>query len=117
MARPLQTEILSHGHYTIIRIVSNLDVLSDFSEVREAVEQQLAAGNTHIVISFKPDAYIYTHSIGVLIKCHTMCAERGGSLSIVAPNEDLMHSLTCIGLDTILELYFSEESLKTEPEG
>jgi acyl-phosphate glycerol 3-phosphate acyltransferase len=50
-------------------------------------------------------------AIAVLIGCHQLIQENGGSLCIIEPNPELFDILETLNIDRVINIYVSEEYL------
>ena len=109
----MKIETARKGDVLILRILENLDINSDISELEKIIQKHVQQGNTSIAVSLTENSRLSSMSIGLLLRCYSTLKDIGGKLSLVQPNKgdsDLLHmlSFTCV-----MDIYNSEEELET----
>jgi hypothetical protein len=107
--------IYKKGKYQLLRIVDDVGLNTDLSELKSAIEDQLSHGETMIAVAFTPQSYLYTKSIAVLISCSEIIKEAGGHLAIVEANRDILDIFSVIDFDKMIKICKNEEDLQENP--
>lgn len=93
--------------------VAIIDIDGDLTpEAREAVEaayQRVAAsGVRKLVMTFKPDAYINSGGIAVIINIAIAGTKKGQTIRLVQPSEHFQKIFTMVGLRQYVEIFANE---------
>jgi len=108
----MRLEIKAHGHYKIIRIEDELEIITDLSELKFLIEGYISHGIRKIAVSFKGTSYIYSGAIAVLMECFKKLSDfPDGRLCIIEPNNELKGVFSALNIDKILKIYNSEDNL------
>ncbi|KMQ52918.1 hypothetical protein CHISP_0139 [Chitinispirillum alkaliphilum] len=107
----MKFETYTKGKYQIVKIRDEQSRISDLSELKDLVNGYLARGKANIAISFGDASYIYSGAIAVLVSCHQMIQNKGGSLCIIEPDPELFDILETLNIDRVINIYVSEEYL------
>lgn len=99
------------GDYTVFRILEDVGLSTDLTELRKSIERELASGARNVAIAFTHSSYLYTRSIAVLIACSEMIKDSGGHLAIVEANKDILDILSVIDFDKMIRIVPAEEEL------
>lgn len=97
--------------YLILRVMEDLTLRSDISELRDIISTKLAEGTVRFAIAFTSRSFLFSRYITVLIQCHKMIQDHNGRLAIIQANDHVLQTLNIIGLDRFLEICSSEEDL------
>lgn len=88
------------------------DLTPEAREAREAVEaayQRVAAsGVRKLVMTFKPDAYISSGGIAVIINIAIAGTKKGQTIRLVQPSEHFQKIFTMVGLRQYVEIFANE---------
>jgi len=95
----------------IIRIKNDIGLKDDIGDLIGLVKEALQTGIANIALCFTQSSYFNTRSVSVLVQCHEILDEKGGHLSIVAPNPDLLDVLRTIGLECSIAVFESESAI------
>jgi len=95
----------------IIRVKNNLGLHDDIHELKDLVSAASAEGVTGIAVSFTLSSYLSSRSISILVQCFEVLKDRGGRLSIIAPNDDIRRALNTIGIAGNVHVYESEADI------
>jgi anti-anti-sigma factor len=104
----LQIESYQKGEYRIFRILEDVGLSTDLYDLKNIIEQHLAAGGKNIAISFTQNSYLYTKSIAVLIACSETIKDAGGHLAIIEANSDILDILSVIDFDKVIKIFKTE---------
>jgi anti-anti-sigma factor len=99
------------GKYMIIRFQDEHSDISDLSELQDLITGYLERDKIHIAVNFCNASYIYSGAIRVLVNCHRMITNKGGSLSILEPDPSLFDILETLNIDRVINIYVSDEFL------
>jgi anti-anti-sigma factor len=107
----MKIHVYAKGPYQILRVEDEVRVISDLSELRTLIDGYLGRGLKHIAVSFTNAAYIYSGAIAVLIDCHKRLKRSGGVLCIIEPKSEIKYMFSYLGIDSVMPVCDSEESL------
>lgn len=79
-------------------------------ELRQAIEEALANGDTRIVINLAEVPMIDSSGIGLLVRFLASTKQRGGSLKLVQPSKFAVQTLRLVGVLNLFEIFNDEEA-------
>lgn len=79
-------------------------------KLRSAVEDNLAKGNTRIVIDMSRVSALDSSGIGVLVRCLTMAKHKGGMVKLSAIPEKAAQTMLTTGILKLFEQFPDEAS-------
>jgi anti-anti-sigma factor len=99
------------------RVVDDVNILAVKRSLKGAGEAVLkdrldalvAQGHFHILIDLKNVPYMDSSEIGRLIRCHLSVRQAGGRVRLCNISDKLMTVLRMTRLDTVLDLFSTEE--------
>jgi anti-anti-sigma factor len=109
----MKIDSAKRGDYLVFTIEKDLNLHSDISPLREAVQKSISVGERTIALRFSPESYFSSQSVAILISCIEQVKESGGKIALLNPNHNLRHLLTIIDIDSSILTFDSEESLAT----
>ena len=107
----MNIDLSTSGYYQIIRIDEDLTVISDLAELRYLVKGYVSEGKRYIAVAFTNASYFYSGALAVLIECYRELAKGNGDLCIIEANENLKSIFRILKIDTILNVYDTEDDL------
>ncbi len=107
----MNIETKSVGNYKVITIYEPLKVIADLAEFKTEIEKHLALEETNIAVNFADASYLYSGAISILITCYRLIHEKGGHLCIVEPQQRVLELLVQMNIDSLIDIYKSEEEL------
>jgi anti-anti-sigma factor len=107
----MKIDIYTRGQYQVIKIIEDLKVVSELSELQFLIEGYLKQGKRNIAVCFSDSSYIYSGAIAILISCYKIIKEQGGDLCILEPNADILAILTFLNINKLITIYHSEFEL------
>ena len=103
-----------YGH-RILRINERLGITTDVSDLREALRQAIEDGHLHVAVSLNGDSFLSSRTLALLIENAEKLTARGGSLSVIAPNSQILEVLAIFDLEWTLRTVKSESELLALP--
>jgi anti-sigma B factor antagonist len=73
--------------------------------LRAAVEKEISAGHTRVVVDLAGIEFIDSSGLGALVGCLKGARQAGGDLRIAAPNKQVTMVLQLSNLDKVLKSY------------
>jgi anti-sigma B factor antagonist len=73
-----------------------------------AVQTQLDAGNTAIVLGMQGVEYIDSAGLGELVACKKRASAKGGNVKLVMPSESVYKVLSIVSLHLVFEIFDNE---------
>lgn len=107
----MKIETYPRGKYRIIRIFNEQKVISDLTELSALVQGYIANGTKHVAISFSCASYLFSDPISVLVNCYKKIKDVQGTLCLIEPQEELLDLLRQLNLDSLVDIYNSEDEL------
>ncbi len=93
----------------VVTVSGEVDVYTA-AQLRSALEDQIAAGHTALVVDLQDVGFIDSTGLGVLVGRLKTVKVVGGRLSVVCTNERILRLFGITGLDKVLPVYDSVES-------
>lgn len=93
----------------VVTVSGEVDVYTA-AQLRSALEDQIAAGRTALVVDLQDVGFIDSTGLGVLVGRLKTVRATGGWLSIVCSNERILRLFGITGLDQVLPVHDSVEA-------
>lgn len=100
---PFSATIRRVGDITIFELEGELDA-SSATNLAQAVETALTAGELHVVVDLAHVAFIDPTGIAALLDAHVQAADLGGRLRVQCPSVPAAHALETAGVAHLLEI-------------
>jgi anti-anti-sigma factor len=97
--------------YQVFRIKEDLALGADFGSLTALLDRALKKGRGKVAIHFTPRSYLYTPTIARLVEYYKLLSDKGGTLCLVQPNEEILQVLETIGLTKLIRIVSSEEEI------
>jgi hypothetical protein len=107
----MQVVWCSKNGYTILCVLERIGALSSAAELKPHLEEAMRVGRKHIALEFTRDSVLLSRFFPLLRECAVRVSATGGSLSIIAPNGQILEMLRVFGGDEALSVVSSEEEL------
>lgn len=107
----MQLQHHAKNGYQVIQILDRVTGESDFSDLKQMVQQFVNQGQVQIAFSFTKESYFYSSAISALVQCLGVIREHNGKLAIIQPNEGMLDTLRIVGLTKMIETFTTEEKL------
>lgn len=104
----MKMSVEQHGKVTILRPLGNLTIGEGDIVLREALEEQLKAGNQHLVLDMKSVKYVDSAGLGELVASLKKTKEAGGNLKLAALNDSVNNLMVLTKLMQIFEIHTTE---------
>ena len=82
----MKIESIKQNDLLILRILENLDIKSDISELEEVIKKHIKKGVVNIAVSLTKNSRLSSMSIGLLLRCYSTLKENNGKLIIIYSN-------------------------------
>jgi len=102
----IDTEL--HERYALLRLRGDFDTL-EIPSLQQKVDEVLQ-GVEFIVVNLRHVKFINSTAIGLLIKIHKRCREKGGLLVVSQPSTFVAKILTTLGIDQLIPILGDNES-------
>lgn len=93
----------------VVTVSGEVDVYTA-PQLRSALEDRIAAGQTALVIDLEDVGFIDSTGLGVLVGRLKIVRKIGGWLSVVCTNERILRLFAITGLDKVLPVHDSVDS-------
>lgn len=97
--------------YRIIDVKDDIGLYTDMRNVKELIEKCLQQNEMNFALSFTENSYLPADCIAIIVSCLEMIIEKGGELSIIKPNEDIISTLRTLSIDGLVKTYQSKEEI------
>ena len=106
----MDISIRKRGETQVIQLRGQLRLGPAVDELRKAIEEALANGDTRIVINLAEVPMIDSSGIGLLVRFLASTKQRGGSLKLVQPSKFAVQTLRLVGVLNLFEIFNDEEA-------
>lgn len=100
-----------HNDYHILRIFQNRFSEADAAALASQVAEYLDRGITRIALAFGENVYPYSKLIAMVVRCHRLVNEKGGSLALIQPSESFGRIAGLLNLPSVVRIVTSEDEL------
>lgn len=104
----MKVSVKEAGKVRVIDLKGRITLGSGDLELRKAVQEQLDAGNTAIVLNMQGIDYIDSAGLGELVACKKRASAKGGNVKLVMPSESVYKVLSIVSLHLVFEIFDSE---------
>ena len=104
----MKVSVKEAGKVRIIDLKGKITLGSGDLELRKAVQEQLDAGNTSIVLNMQGIDYIDSAGLGELVACKKRASAKGGNVKLVMPSESVYKVLSIVSLHLVFEIFDNE---------
>lgn len=84
-------------------------VVGGASTLREKVNEQLALGNSQLILNLKEVDYIDSTGLGTMVICFTSLQKAGGMMKLVHLNRRNIELLLLTKLSTVFQIFAEEQ--------
>jgi anti-sigma B factor antagonist len=105
----LSVSTSDHGALTIVHVGGEIDVYTA-PLLREALDKQVAAGRTDLVVDLEDVTFMDSTGLGVLVGRLKLVRGQNGSLRIVSSQDRILKVFKITGLDKVFHIYHSVEA-------
>ena len=104
----MKVSVKEAGKVRVIDLKGRITLGSGDLELRKAVQDQLDAGNTSVVLNMQGIDYIDSAGLGELVACKKRASAKGGNVKLVMPSESVYKVLSIVSLHLVFEIFDSE---------
>ena len=100
---------MDHGVLTFFHVVGEIDFYTA-PLLREALDKQVAAGRTDLIVDLEDVTFMDSTGLGVLVGRLKLVRGQNGTLRIVSSQDRILKVFKITGLDKVFHIYNSIES-------
>ena len=104
----MKISVKEAGKIRVIELKGRITLGAGDLELRKAVQTQLDAGNTAIVLGMQGVEYIDSAGLGELVACKKRASAKGGNVKLVMPSESVYKVLSIVSLHLVFEIFDNE---------
>ena len=93
------------GSYFVINIIGKIDRLKDSIVLKSYINTVLEKGILKVALNLSEVTYLDSGALNVLIYSHNTLAKKGGSLTLVEPNEYVHDVIEVVGLQKLVKIF------------
>jgi anti-sigma B factor antagonist len=101
--------IREHKRANVLRITGRVDA-SVASKFEEALQKQIDAGSTHVILEMDGTDYISSAGVRALIAAQKALKPKGGSVILAQPSVRVKEVLEMAGLDPLFRVFPDTEA-------
>ena len=105
----MKYEIEKTGKFVMIHIVGDFSPELSTKVINDELEQLMKKGEHHIVFNLEKTTYLDSSGIGVFVHCLVDANENGGSVYLIAEEEQVLEILSMVGIDSLMTIYKSKD--------
>lgn len=106
----MKINVRKNGGVTILDVSGKVTIGEGDIALRQAVREQLAAGNKHLLVDLSNVSTIDSSGVGELVSSYTTVTQQGGKLKLLNPPQKVGDILQITQLITIFEVFDDEEN-------
>ncbi|NLP01370.1 MAG: STAS domain-containing protein [Fibrobacter sp.] len=104
----MKYEIEEKGHFKMIRIIGNIDVVSN-KTLDDAISGMIEQGHHHFVFNLERTTYLDSSGISIFIHCLCDVQQNNGSVYIIAEDNQVRRVLEMVGINRLIKTFDSEK--------
>jgi anti-sigma B factor antagonist len=104
----VEIDVRKQGKVHVIRMRGQLKLGEPVEQLRTALENVLAEGNTSVVASMAEVPMADSSGIGAIIRYQSLLKQKGGAIKLVQPSKLVIQTLKILGLLNLFEIYQDE---------
>jgi anti-sigma B factor antagonist len=104
----MKTRIRDVNNVRILDLEGKITIGSGDIELRQRIEDSVAAGTNNILLNFAGVTHIDSSGIGELVGCYTTMARRGGKMKLLNLTQKITDILHVTQLITVFDVYDNE---------
>ena len=112
----MRIEVYPCGIYRILKISGKL-IISQLEELKQLITGYLSQGERFVAVHFSDASYLYSGAIAVLVSCYKLVRDANGDLCLLEPKSEMVDLLCQMGIDALIPIYDSEDSLSGSSPG
>lgn len=93
----------------VVQLRGDLRLGDPVNNLKEALEELVAAGENRIVLDLGEVRMIDSSGIGILVRFLTATRQKGGVLKLVNPSEFAVKTLRLVGVLKLFEVFSNEQ--------
>ena len=102
----------THGDWAVVEVGGELDLYTAPSFRESVLEAAADTGPPKVIVDFRGLGFIDSSGLGAIVACLKHLRERGGDLSLAAPDgSGLRRLLDLTGLDRVLTVYTNTDEI------
>ena len=105
----LSVSTSDHGALTVVHVGGEIDVYTA-PLLREALDRQVAAGRTDLIVDLEDVTFMDSTGLGVLVGRLKLVRGQNGTLRIVSSQDRILKVFKITGLDKVFHIYESVDS-------
>ena len=109
MTVDLSVSSSEQGAVTIVHVAGEIDVYTA-PLLREALDRQVAAGRTDLIVDLEDVTFMDSTGLGVLVGRLKLVRGQNGTLRIVSSQDRILKVFKITGLDKVFHIYDSVDS-------
>jgi anti-sigma B factor antagonist len=106
----LDISVRKRSNVQLIQLQGPLRLGSAVDELRKAMEESIANGDTRIVLNLAGVTIIDSSGIGLLVKFLANTKQLGGSIKLVQPNKFAIQTLKLVGVLNLFEIFDDDDT-------
>ncbi len=105
----MQYEIEDKGRFKMIHIIGDITPEVSTNILDNAISDLIANGKHDFVFNLERTTYLDSSGISIFIHCLCDVQENGGSIYIIAEDNQVRDVLSMVGIDRLIKVYDSEK--------
>lgn len=105
----MRFEMRKVGDVVVYDLKGNLEGGPDTFKLKDAVSEQVAAGERKFLLNMDNVGFVNSTGIGIVVACHTSIAKGKGAMKICNTNEKVSRVMMITKLLQVFDSYYQEE--------
>jgi anti-sigma B factor antagonist len=104
----MKSKVRDVGDVRVLDLEGKITIGAGDIELRQNIEDSVAAGRKHILLNLKGVSHIDSSGIGEMVGCFTTVARKGGKMKLLNLTQKINDILQVTQLITVFDVYDNE---------
>jgi anti-sigma B factor antagonist len=105
----MKANVRQIGHVSVVDLSGKITIGEGDVALRNAVQELLDNGNSHILLNLEKVSYMDSAGIGELVACYKRSKEKDGSVKLLNPSGKVYDLLSLTKLEEVFDTFTDEK--------
>jgi anti-sigma B factor antagonist len=105
----MKSNVRQIGHVSVVDLSGKITIGEGDVALRNAVQELLDNGNSHILLNLVKVSYMDSAGIGELVACYKRAKEKEGSVKLLNPSGKVYDLLSLTKLEEVFDTFTDEK--------
>jgi len=105
----MKANVRQIGHVSVVDLSGKITIGEGDVALRNAVQELLDNGNSHILLNLEKVSYMDSAGIGELVACYKRSKEKEGSVKLLNPSGKVYDLLSLTKLEEVFDTFTDEK--------